>query len=71
MYLSSSALKEFSNKPPYSNCAKVIMLPVCSWYDVAYRIYENVGLMASASQYGHYVYANVLERVLSDTTSRE
>ena len=47
------------------------MSPVCSWYDVTYRIYKTSGCIASASEYGHDVYANTLERVSSNTMSCE
>ena len=47
------------------------MSPVCSWYDVAYRIYETAGRIESASEYGRDVYANALENVSSNTTSCE
>ena len=47
------------------------MSPDCSWYDVAYKIYETADRIASASEYGSDVYANTLENVLSNKTSCE
>ena len=70
-YSSSSELRSFSTKPPSSKCAKVIMSPVCSWSDVAYRIYNNSGLVSSVSEYGCDVYADAQENVSSNTTSCE
>ena len=57
----SYALRLFFVKLPSSNCEKVIMLPVCSWDDVAYGIYETDGRIVSASKYGSDVYANALD----------
>ena len=45
---SYATLRSFSTKPPSSNCAKVIILPVCSWYDVVYGIYKTAGFIAGA-----------------------
>ena len=56
---------------PTSNCANVITLPVCSFEDVAYGVYVTVGLVAIASEYGRYVYANTLEKLSSNTTLYE
>ena len=70
-YLYSSPLHSFSNISYSSNCAKVIMSPLCSWDYVAYRICENSGCIASASEYGLDVYANALENIFSNTTSCE
>ena len=39
------------------------MLLVWSWDDAAYRIYDNDGRIARASEYGRDVYANALENV--------
>ena len=39
------------------------MLPVCSWDDVAYGIYETDGRIAIASEYGRDVYANAVEYI--------
>ena len=44
----TSALHSYSTKTPSSNCAKVIMLLVCSWYYVSYIIYDPSGCKASA-----------------------
>ena len=55
-----------SNKIPSSKCSKVIMLPVCSWNYSAYGMYETTGCVASASEYGHDVYANSLENIFSN-----
>ena len=57
----SSALCFFSNQLPSSNCAKVIMPSVCSWYDAAYGIYDTSCHIARASEYRRDVYANALE----------
>ena len=43
IYLSSRVL---DNKLPPSNCAKVIILPVCSFEDVAKVIYDTAGHIA-------------------------
>ena len=59
----SSALHSFSTKFPSSNCEKVIISPVCSWYDVGYGIYETPGRIVSASIYRRDVYVNVIENV--------
>ena len=40
---------------------KVIMKPVFSWDDVAYKIYETAGHTASVSIYGRDVYNNALD----------
>ena len=66
---SSSALRSFSGNFPSSKCAKFIMLPVCSWNDVAYRIYNSASHIASASEYRRDVYSNALENILSNKTS--
>ena len=71
VYLSSSSLHSFSTKLPSSNCAKVIMLQVLSWDDLAYGIYESSGRITSASEYGCDVYANKLRKVSSNKTSWE
>ena len=55
-------------KFPSSNFPKVKILPVCLLDDVAYGIYNNVGHVASSSEYWCDLYANALENVLSDTT---
>ena len=47
------------------------MLQVCSWEDVAYGMYNTADCVASASEYGFGVYANALEKVLSNTNSCE
>ena len=47
------------------------MLPVSSWDDVAYRIYDTYGRVTSASKYGCDVYANSLENVSPNTTPCE
>ena len=57
---SSSNLLLFSNYSPYSNCAKVIISPVCSWEDTAYVIYDTAGRVSSAYEYGRDVYAKAL-----------
>ena len=57
-YLNSSPFHSFSNIYYSSNCAKVIMSPLCSLDYLAYRISENYGCIASASEYGLDVYAN-------------
>ena len=57
-------LCSFYTKPSSSNCAKVMMQPVCSWDDTAYEIYETAGRTAIASEYGHDVYAHALENIL-------
>ena len=49
----------------------VITLPVCSLENVAYGVYVTSGRIAVASAYGHDVYDNVLEKLLSNTTSYE
>ena len=61
----------FPNKPPSSNCEKVMISQFCSWDDVAYGIYKTSGCIASDSNYRSYVYANALENVSSNTYSRE
>ena len=68
---SYSALCSIYSKPPSSKCAKVIMLPVYSWDDVVYGIYKTYGFIVSESEYGLDVYANTIENILSNTTSRE
>ena len=68
---SSTKLCSFSNNLPSSNCAKFIMLPVCSWEDLAYGMYETVGCVDIAFEYGCDVYDNNLEDVLSNTTPCE
>ena len=57
----SSALCSFYTKPPFSNCAKVIISPFFSWYVVEYGIYNTAGWIASASEYGLDVYAKALD----------
>ena len=57
---SSTKFCQFSNKPPYPNCEKVIILPVCSWNDVGYIIYETAVCIASDSEYGCDQYDNAL-----------
>ena len=47
------------------------MLPVCSWDDTAYGIYDTSGCVKSASEYGRDMYAKTLENVSSDKKSRE
>ena len=47
--LSSSILWSFFNKPPTLKCAKVAMLPVCSWDDVAYGMHDTAGIITSDS----------------------
>ena len=54
-----------------SNCENVLLSPICSWADVAYEIYNTDGHLASASQYGHEMYANMLENIFSNTTAYE
>ena len=49
----------------------MIISPVCSFEDVSYGIYDTVGLIAIASEYGCDVYANMLEKLSSKTTSYE
>ena len=61
----------FPNIFSSSNCSKVIISPVFSWDDVAYRMYNTNGRVPSAYEYEHEVYANALENVLSNTTSFE
>ena len=68
---SYSILRSYSTTFPYSNCAKVLMLPVSSWYDVSYVRYDNDGRIASDSEYGRGVYAKALDLGFSNTTSRE
>ena len=67
----SATLCSFSTKFPSSNCAKVIMSPVCSWDDAVYGIYDTDGHVASASEYGCDMYDHVLEKVFPNTTSCE
>ena len=45
------------------------MLPVFLWDNVAYIIYKIDGYISSDSEYGHDIYANTIENVLSNTTS--
>ena len=45
-----SSLRSFSIKSPSSNCAKVVVSPVCSCDDVAYGIYETDDRIAIASE---------------------
>ena len=59
--LFSTKLGSFSNKPPSSNCVKVIMLLGCLWDDVSYGRYETTDCVASTYEYGIYVYANALD----------
>ena len=47
------------------------MFPVFTWENVTYGMYETDGCIKSDSEYGHEVYANALENVLSYTTSCE
>ena len=47
------------------------MLPVCSWDDVAYRIYNNSVCIVGAYEYGCDVYANTLGLISSNATSCE
>ena len=63
IYSSSATLRSFVTKLPSSKFAKVIILPVYSWYDVAYGIYKTDGCVASASVYRRDVYPNALEKV--------
>ena len=56
----SSSLCSFYNKPPSSNRAKVILLPIFSWDDAVYRIYNTAGCMTSSSEDGRDVYANTI-----------
>ena len=71
VYSHSSELHCFPTKFPSSNCAKVIIFPVCSWDDVAYGIYKTAGCIASASENRLNVFAKPLKIVLSNTTSYE
>ena len=57
LYVPSQVL---DNKFPYSNCAYVIILPVCSIEDIAQGMYDTAGHIAIASEYGCDVYANAL-----------
>ena len=68
---SSATLRSFYTKLPSSNFAKVIIFPVCSLYDVAYIIYKTSVWVVSASEYGCDMYADALEKVSPNTTSRE
>ena len=47
------------------------MLSICSCDDVVYGLYKSAGRIASASKYGHDMYANAIENVSSNTTSCE
>ena len=67
--LLSVSLRVSLIKFPSSNCAKVITLLVCSLDDVVYGVYVNFGRIVIASAYGHDVYDNALEKLLSNTTS--
>ena len=66
-----TSFRSFSTKFPSSNCAKVIIFPVCSWDYLACGIYNTAACIASASEYVRYVYANALEKRLSNKTSCE
>ena len=57
----SASLRVSYNKFPYSNCANVIILPVCLLGDVAQGVYVTDGRIAIASGYGCDIYANTLE----------
>ena len=67
----SYKLHLFSTKLHSSKYSKVIMSPFCSWDDVAYGIYKTAGCVMIASEYGRDIYANALEKYLSNTTSCE
>ena len=67
----SATFSSFPTKLPSSNYTKVIILPVFSWDDVLYRIYENSGHTTSASEYGRDPYYNQLEKFLSNKTPRK
>ena len=43
-----SAFHSSSTKLPFSNCSKFIPLPNCSWYDIAYELYNTAGPIESA-----------------------
>ena len=60
MYLSYNKFLLFFNKHPSSKCAKVIMSPVFSCDDVACGLYETVGCIKSASEYGRDMYSNAI-----------
>ena len=46
----SELLRVLVNTPPPSNCANVIILPVCSLEDVAQVVYVTFGRIASVSE---------------------
>ena len=54
-------LQDFESKFPSPNCVNVIISSVCSFEDVAYGMYDTTGHIATASEYGCDVYANVLD----------
>ena len=47
------------------------MLPVCSYDDIPYVLYETAGHIASEPEYRRGVYANAPENVSPDKTSCE
>ena len=57
------------NNPPPSNCVNVIILPVCSFGNVAQIVYGTARRIAINSEYGGDVYAIVLELFSTKTTS--
>ena len=59
---SYATLRSFPTKFTSSNCEKVMILPACSWDDVAYRIYNTYGCITSASEYLRDMYDNALEK---------
>ena len=54
---------------PSSNCVNVITSSLCYLEDVIYGVYVTSGHIAIASEYGHDVYNNALEKLSSNTTS--
>ena len=49
----------------------VIISPVCSFEDAAQGMYGTDRRIAIASEYGHDIYANALEKLSPKTTSYE
>ena len=54
-----------------SNCANVIIFPVCSFEDVAYGVYVTSGRIDVASEEGRDVNDIALETLSSNTTLYE
>ena len=66
-----NTLSNFPTKSLSSNCAKVIIFPVFSCDDSEYRIHKTDVCVASASEYGHDMFANAIENSSLITTSCE